>query len=455
MINYSYAQIEKAVRGELLVPTRRARFKGNVSLDTRTLQEGDLYIPLTGKNHDGHQYIQEAFKKGARACFVEYGSKIKVSRTQGDVIFVDNTLQALGRLAAFHRRRFNVPVIAVTGSCGKTTTKDLIAHLLGKQFRVLKSEGSENNYVGVPKTMLRMDGHDMVVLELGSNQLGEIRHLSRLCYPTHGVLTMIGNAHLSGFRNIQGVRDEKMAMVDILDDGASFIYNADDKNITHRRFRRLKCVRVGFSKKFEYFADHVELLEDGAQFQLNGKESIHTELLGRHNIVNVLLAIGTAVNLGFKESSLKEAVDSFTPPKGRVRYQEIGGIHWIDDSYNSNPTSLRAAIELFKMYPPKGRKILVLGDMLELGSRASLFHREAGESIAGFPFDMVLTVGEFSKNLAQAAKKKGFDAKKINSFSTSDEAGSFLKNQLIEQDTVLLKGSRGMRMEKVLEICSA
>lgn len=453
-MNYSYIEIEKAVRGKLVVPTRRKRFEGDLSLDTRTIKKGDLFIPLKGKNFDGHHFIAEAFAKGARLCFADHTSEWRVRRPDGDIIYVEDCLQALGRLAAFHRRRSKIPVVAITGSCGKTTTKDLLAHLLSRQFKVLKSEGTENNFIGVPKTLLGLTDHEVAVVEIGTNHKGEIRHLTRIASPTHAVLTLIGNAHLTGFKNVEGVRLEKLSMIESLDEKAEVIVNGEDKNIEHERFKTLKCVRVGFSPRHAFHADKIELLDDGVEFRLNGKQTIRMKLLGRHNVINVLLAIAAATELGLKPAHIQPGVESFAPAKGRVRHQEISGVRWIDDSYNSNPTSLKAAIELFKAYPPRGRKILVIGDMLELGPRAEVFHREAGESIASFKFDLVLTVGELSKEIAQGAVAHGFPKAGVKSFSTSAEAGAWLKTALKKDDTVLLKGSRGMRMEKVLEACA-
>jgi len=453
MLNYSCKAIEKAVQGKILTQTRRRRFRGKVSLDTRTIQPGDLFIPLKGKNYDGHNFIEEAFKKGARLCLAELSLKRKIRRKDPDIIFVEDTLQALGRLGAFHRRQKKVPVIAVTGSCGKTTTKDLIAHFLSERYHVLKNEGSENNAIGVPKTLLQLDDHEVAVLELGTNQAGEIRHLTRMADPSHGVLTMIGNAHLMGFRSIQGVKREKLSLIEAADDGTVMIYNAEDRNIEHQKLRTLKTIRVGFSKRFDFFADEVHLMHNGAAFRLNARDKMKTSLLGRHNILNIMLAMAVASQMGVSPKKLKRRVQDFVSPKGRVRHQEVNGIHWIDDSYNANPSSLNAAIELFHSYPPPGRRILVLGDMLELGDRAAFFHREAARNIADHPFEMVLTVGPLCRSFAEEAIALGFTESNIKAFDSSEKAGEYLKGRLQKKDTVLLKGSRGMKMERVMEIC--
>lgn len=455
MLDYTYKQIELATRGKLMIPSRRTHFKGRVSLDSRTVQQGDLYIALKGKNFDGHDFIDAAFEKGARLCIAELSSSRKIRRKDPDMIFVDSTSQALCRLAGFHRRQKNKPLIAITGSCGKTTTKEMLAHLLSAKYKVLKNVGTENNSIGVPKALLNWDDEDIAVIEIGTNQIGEIHYLTRLVQPTHGVLTLIGHSHLAGLRSIQGVRREKMSMLEAMEDSATVIYNAEDRNITHDRLKKLKTIRVGYKKTMNFYADQVHLLDHSVGFRMNGKTRVAIPVLGQHNVLNALLASAAASCFGIKPEDVKERMATFEAPKGRLRYQETNGIHWIDDSYNSNPSSLKAAIELFRSYPPKGRKILVLGDMLELGPQANAFHREAGQQIAGFSFDLVLTVGQLGRRFADEAVAAGFAKDKIQTFVASGEAGEYLKGQLRPDDTVLLKGSRGMKMEKVMEICGA
>lgn len=457
MIDYSLQEIAKAVRGELEGPQKSERFKGDVSTDTRHIQAGQCFVALRGPQFDGHRFIEEAIRKGVTLCVAEKASLPSSLELSCDFIWVDNTLQALGRLAAYHRRQLGkkIPVIAVTGSCGKTTTKDLIAHFLATKYKVLKSEGSENNYIGVPKTLLRWKDEEVIVVELGTNRSGEIRHLSKVVNPTHAVITMIGNAHLSGFKNVRGVQEEKMSILESMDENSVLVYNADDKNIKHPDFKKFKKIRVGFTKTYDHYADQLDLMHDGANFMLDGKEKVTSPLLGKHNILNFLLALGVAAELGVTRQAAVKSISSFKAPKGRVRFQEIGEVAWIDDSYNSNPSSLDAAIELFRSYPKTGRKILVIGDMLELGPKASLFHREAGRSIAQYQFDLVLTVGQLAKRFAEEARFFGFASERINEFANSEDAGKFLKTQLKSGDTVLLKGSRGMKMERVMDECNA
>jgi UDP-N-acetylmuramoyl-tripeptide--D-alanyl-D-alanine ligase len=456
MLDYTYKQLEQAVRGKLMMPSRRSTFKGKVCLDSRTVQQGELFIALKGKNFDGHDFIDLAFEKGARLCIAEIGSSRKIKRRDPDIIFVESTSQALCRLGGFHRRQKNRPLIAITGSCGKTTTKEILAHILGAKFKVLKNSGTENNAIGVPKALLNWEDEDIAVIEIGTNQIGEIHHLTRLAQPTHAVITLIGTSHLAGLRSIQGVKREKLSMVEALDDGSTVIYNGEDRNIVHERLRKLKTLRVGYKKGMNFFADEIKLLDHGLEFRLNGKTktNLFAPILGQHNVLNTLLAAAAASCFGITGEQVKERMVNFKALKGRLRYQEIQGTHWIDDSYNSNPSSLKAAIELFRTYPPKGRKILVLGDMLELGPRAQAFHREAGQQIAAHPFDLVLTVGALAARFAEEALVFGFAKEKIRIFPTSAEAGHFLKGQIRPGDTVLLKGSRGMKMEAVMEICN-
>ncbi len=453
MIEYNYSEIVNAVRGKLLVPTRRRKFKGNVCIDSRDVKKGDLFVALKGPRFDGHDFIDEAFEKGARICIGETGSQRTIQRKDPDIIFVEDSLAALGRLGAFHRRKKNIPVIIITGSCGKTTTKELIAHLLSSKYKVIKNKGSENNSIGVPKTLLNIEDHDIAVVEIGTNKFGEVRHLTRMVNPTHAVLTMIGNAHLMGFRSIQGVKREKLSMIDALDDTAIAIYNGDDTHIVHPRLKLIKTIRAGLTKKNDVYAEKIELGQDSITFLLNGKFAIKAPLLGRHNVLNVTLAAATALEFGFKKNDISDALIGFKAPRGRLRHQEADGIHWIDDSYNSNPSSLKAAFALFKSYPPAGRKILILGDMLELGPRAAAFHQEAGRTIATYPFDLVLAVGTLSQRYKEEAVFYGFDKNKIEVFPSSTEAGEFLKTKIKKGDTILLKGSRGMHMERILELC--
>lgn len=454
MLDYTYKQLEQAVRGKLMIPTRRTAFKGKVSTDTRTLNPGDMYIALKGKNFDGHDYIDQAFEKGARLCIAELGTERRVRRRDPDIIFVENTQQAMCRLAGFHRRQKAKPLVVITGSCGKTTTKEILAHLLSAKYKVLKNIGTENNTVGVPKTLLNWEDEDLAVIEIGTNQIGEIHYLTRLVQPTHGVLTIIGHSHLAGLRSIQGVRREKMSMLEAMDDGTTLIYNAEDRNIVHERMKKLKTIKVGYKKGMNFYADQIHLLDNSIGFRLNGKTRIAAPLSGQHNILNTLLATAAASCFGIKPDVVKERMTAFTAPKGRLRHQELNGVNWIDDSYNANPSSLKAAIALFRSYPPKGRKILVLGDILEIGPQANAFHREAGREVAGYDFDLVLTVGTLAARFAEEAVVSGFAKDKIRTFPTSAEAGVFLKDQLKPSDTVLLKGSRGMKMERVMEICA-
>lgn len=453
MIDYSYKELEECLRGKVLVPTRRKRFKGTVSTDTRTLKPGEMFIALKGPNFDGHNHIDEAFEKGARICIAEQSCQRSIKRRDPDIIFVEDTTRALGRLGAFHRRMRKTPVIAITGSCGKTTTKDLISHLLSSKHKVLKNIGTENNKIGVPKTLLQLDDHDVAVIEIGTGGIGEIRHLARMVDPDYAVLTMIGNAHLTGFRSIMGVKREKLSLLEALKESACFVYNSDDPNIIHPRLKTIKTIKVGMSKKCDVYAERVHLMNEGVAFILNGKYKIISPLMGRHNVMNMMLAVAVAGKFGIQKNKIPELLKTFDPPKGRLRYQEHNGIHWIDDSYNSNPSSLDAAIELFKQYPPKSRKVLAIGDMLELGERANAFHREAGRSIANYSFDMVVTVGELGKKFKEEAEFCGFQKDKMLNFKDSESAGKYLKKQLRAGDTVLLKGSRRMKMERIMHQC--
>ena len=449
MLNYRYQEIQDAVTGSLTFPDKDLRFVGRVSLDTRTLEKGDLYIAISGERYDGHDFIDEAFKKGASLCIAE--KKNSLRRQEDKIIWVKDSLRALSALAAFHRRQKNISVIAITGSCGKTTTKDLLAHFLKKRYSVLKSASSENNAVGVPKTLLRIDQEEVAVLELGSNHPGEIESLSRLAMPTHAILTVIGKAHLKGFHDLEGVRREKLSLLKELGDGATVVYNAEDPHLRDLPEGSFKVRRVGFHPEFDTFASNVEDREEGKRFQLNGKFPVSSPLWGKHQIMNVLLASQMAFDWGIRPEEIGELLERFQAPEGRMTFHTTGQVQWMDDSYNANPTSVKAALEWFESFSHPGRKVLVLGDMLELGKNAVDCHREVAQDIVHSGIDLIILVGGLCEHVSRELVQKGFDATKVFHFSDSQKAGEFLRSRLMSGDRVLLKGSRAMHIERVME----
>ena len=362
------------------------------------------------------------------------------------VVFI-LTLEA--RLALL---KYKPKIIAVTGSVGKTTVKELTAHLLSAKFKVLKNRGTENNLIGVPKTLFQLDpSHEIIVLEMGTNQPGEIERLSSILAPQIGVLTQISPSHLEGLKNLEGVRQEKLKILQGLERGGVLILNGEDSSLKTVQSGVHKIRRVGFSRKgMSLVAEQIWCHETGTSFSVSGQR-FETQLLGRHNLLNCLLAIECAKVFGVDMALLQKNLSTFKPVPGRLCLKNRDGISFLDDSYNSNPGSFRAALETLKSFRTRGKKGVVCGDMLELGANSEACHRQMGVFTAGLFFDFVIVCGAQSKFLVEEAVKAGYDRSKIHRVKDSVEAAKCCRKLASPGDFVLVKGSRGMRMEKVFD----
>ena len=424
-----------------------------VSTDSRTIERGDVFFALKGPHFDGHDFLEVAAAKGAACLVVDNTRRVGESvRRTAEVITVDDTLKAYGEMAAAYRKKFKIPVIAVTGSCGKTTAKELIAHVLTRRFKVLKNRGTENNRVGVPKTLFQLDvSHEVLVAEMGTNEPGEIDLLASILAPQMEVLTQIGSSHLEKLGSLEGVKAEKLSMVRSLERGGLLILNGQDPMLADVQSGVHRVLRAGFSKKScDAAAEQVWCHEKGSTFYVEGV-LFETPLVGRHNILNCLIAILVARSLGMKDEEIREALAEFKAPPGRLNLKEIVGVRFIDDTYNSNPTSFLAALDTLKEFKIREKKGVVCGDMLELGRHSETLHRRIGAVMAEHLLDFIVAAGPQSVALADEALKSGFDPKKIHLVKDSVEAGEALRHLVSAGDMVLVKGSRGMKMEKVFD----
>lgn len=424
-----------------------------ISTDTRTLEKGDCFIALKGARYDGHDFIRQALEKGARVIVHSQGIPgLSVRHSDARFIRVEDTLGALGELARQTRQKFRIPAVAVTGSAGKTTVKELIAYVLSERFQVLKNRGTENNLIGVPKTILQLQKeHEVLVLELGTSRPGEIQRLSGIAAPQIGVVTQIGHSHLQGLGTLEGVRDEKLALIREVEREGLVVLNGEDPLLKSVIGDVHKIIRVGFSgQTCDLEAHKVECHEEGSAFEVSGV-SFETSLLGRHNVLNCLLAAAVARFLGLEFSAISKSLRGFKPVPGRLAAKQIEGIYFLDDTYNSNPSSFRAALETFGKLGAPPRKGVICGDMLELGARAQALHRELGALVAAGGFDFVIAAGELSKSLVDEALRRGYDAKRIFHVGDAGEAGRLCREIACPGDRILVKGSRGMKMEKVFE----
>ena len=415
------------------------------SVDTRTQNPGDVFFALRGPTFDGHDFVPAALAKGASAAVVERSSGVDRELVVGD------SLAALQRLASWARERWGGRVIGVTGSAGKTTTKDAIAHLLSGEFTVGKTVGNFNNHVGVPLSILRLPDESRVgVLEMGMNHAGEIRTLAEIARPEIGVVTNVGYAHVEAFDSIEGVAAAKRELIEALPSDGVAVLNGDDPRV--RQFRDVHpgpSVTFGFSECAEVRAEVLEQHGEVTRFRASGEE-FETILPGRHGIMNLLAAIAVARVLGIAPAKLTGAVRSFAAGRMRGERMDWNGIAIWNDCYNSNPEAARAMLDVLHHTPAK-RRIAVLGEMLELGSAAEELHRQIGRYAAERGIDFLIGVRGNARGMIDAAVGAGIPESAAIFFDDASEAGAALREMARPGDAILFKGSRGVRVERALE----
>ena len=413
------------------------------SVDTRTQNPGDLYFALRGPNHDGHDFAGSAAARGAAGVVVE-------RRTGApNELVVSDTLEALQELAAWARVKWGGTVVGVTGSAGKTTTKDAIAHLLAVELPVGKTAGNFNNHVGVPLSILSLpDGCRAAVLEVGMNHAGEIRALAAIAKPDVGVVTNVGYAHAEYFDSIEGVAAAKRELIEALPPGGVAVLNADDARVlAFRNAHPGRSVTFGLSESAEVRAEAVEYGPDGSRFRAVGVD-FETGLAGRHAVMNLLAAIAVARVLGVAPERLRKPVGTFAAGKMRGERIEHNGIAVWNDCYNSNPEAAQSMIDVLRQTPAAGR-IAVLGEMLELGRAAEELHRQVGRYAAEHGVDWLIGIHGHARSMVEAAAAAGLPRDRAHFFEDAAEAGEFARQTA--RPGVLFKGSRGVRVERAME----
>ncbi|MCM8773492.1 MAG: UDP-N-acetylmuramoyl-tripeptide--D-alanyl-D-alanine ligase [Candidatus Omnitrophica bacterium] len=448
MEQLSIDEIIRATKGLLFnYPPRGERIIENISTDSRTLKQGDLFIALKGKNFDGHNFVKQAFDKGAKLALVS--KKLDIDKP---FIKVENTLDALGDIASYYRSKFRVKVVGITGSNGKSTTKEILAHLLSFRFNVVKSLASFNNFVGVPLTIFSINSNtEVLIQEMETNILGGVKRLCCIARPNLGLVTNIGKTHLEFLRKEYNVFREKSELLESLPyDGYAFL-NLDDRYFDRLKkvCGRRKIVTFGIENKAKFYATNIEIRDKYLCFILNGKFKINLNTLFYRNVYNALGAISIACSyFGFKLREIKPLLENFTFLPLRFQLVEIKGIRFINDCFNANPDSMREAILAFNNLPAK-RKIVILGDMLELGSHKEKFHYLIGKLCGELKIDFLIAIGRLSKFMVNGAKKKNI--KNIIYCKNKEKAVKSLVNLLENGDTVLVKASRAMGLEEVME----
>ncbi|MBI4875861.1 MAG: UDP-N-acetylmuramoyl-tripeptide--D-alanyl-D-alanine ligase [Acidobacteria bacterium] len=418
------------------------------SIDTRSIQPGDLFIALRGPNHDGHDHVAQALEKGAPAALVESGSSAAALER---AIAVPDTFDALKRLAAHARGQWPGTLVAVTGSAGKTTSKEAIAALVGVGMPVSKTAGNLNNHIGLPLSILRLEESTRAaVVEMGMNHSGELRELARVARPDVGVVTNAGYAHIEFFDSVDGIALAKRELVESLGPQGVAVLSADDERV--RRFSEVhpgRSISFGLSAGAGVRATDLDRVAEGACFTVDGVR-FETRLMGLHGVRNVLAGVAVAKLFGIPVARLAEAARELAP--GRMRGERFAwrGATIYNDCYNSNPDAVRAMLELIRISPAR-RRIAVLGEMLELGRWSEALHRDAGRFVAECGFSVLIGIRGAARHLVEAARQTGLTADAAYFFDDPADAGSFLRETVREGDVILFKGSRGTHVETALE----
>ena len=422
-----------------------------VSTDTRLLKAGELFVAISGKKYDGHAFIPHALAKGAGGLLVSRD----VGGVPSDVLVVEvkDTIEALGRLARYYKEKLPVKVVAVTGTNGKTSTKEMLHHLLSPSFRMVSSPGNYNNFVGVPLSLFQMEPyHELAVIEMGTSSPGEILWLSWIAQPDIGVLTNISEAHLKGLGSVEGVAKAKAELLENLTPGGTLIFNADNF--------WCKMIAKGFPGRKLGFGIHepanirgrnLQEIDGKMTFCINDRHTVNLSTFGIHNAYNALAALTVCYELGLNLAELAQGLKEFKLPPMRMERHSVKGVTIIMDAYNANPSSMEMALDEYSGMKVPGRKFFVCGDMAELGDESPKLHRKLGLRIAQSGVNFLLATGEHAGAVARAAKRGGMPGEKVMVFDRDNGLCDFAVAKLKKGDAVLIKGSRCMRLEELFD----
>jgi len=422
-----------------------------VVIDSREIRGGDVFWALKGNHHDGSDFVADAFRRGAAGVVCRRQSFTPPPGRWA--LLVENSLAALWSVAAFRRQRFRGTLVAVTGSVGKTTSRNMIHTVLGSALRGVASPRNYNNHIGLPLGMLGLEGDlDYGVFELGASAEGEVAQLAELCRPRIGVITRIADAHLGGFGGYQKVAKAKFELLASLPDDGLAVLNGDDPRLRRRAAGlRVRCVWVGRGLDNDLVATHVRSRNGMLSFRADG-QSFRVAVWGRHYLVSALSAVAVAREMGLSSATIAEALSAYEHPSMRCQVVRIGGITVVNDTYNASPVSMRAALELLRDFETSGRRVVVCGDMLELGDMATALHQKLGQEIVSTcGADAMAVCGENAGEVVEAAVAAGMPAGQAASFRWPEECLPWLLDSLQPGDVVLVKGSRALEMERIVQ----
>lgn len=443
------------ITGAAILKQDKENFTDLVS-DTRKINEGVLFIAFKGERFNGEDFAGEAFTKGAAGVMVSTDFKGDVKKLSGTVLAVPDTLTGYQQLGKAHREKFKIPVVAITGSNGKTTTKDLTAAVLSARGSVAKTQANFNNEIGIPLTLLSINKeHTAAVVEIGMRGLHQIEKLAPLVEPTIGIVTNVGETHIELLGSVANIAKAKGELVEAIPAGGTVILNNDNEYVAKMRTKArdgVKVVTFGIDSAADVRGENIRTAENKTTFAVDyaGKQTDYTiAMVGRHNVYNALAAISVGLTLGFSAAEIQQGLDNLEATKMRFELKRIKGYNVINDAYNASPMSMSAAINTVAELTD-GRKIAVVGDMLELGDFAVSAHERVGQELAAKKFTAVITRGKMGEYIAKGAREGGIAT--VYACDSHEQAADRLHEILLPNDTILFKGSRGMQMDKIIDL---
>ena len=442
----NFNELVEGLQGEILIEGKNKEFN-TLSTDTRKLEKNNIFLALKGENFNGNEYVEQAFLKGASIVVIdEVLFDVDKFKDKGTVIKVKNGNDALLSLAKFYREKLNIKVIGVTGSCGKTSTKDLVAAFLSEKYKVFKTKGNFNNHIGMPLMILQLDSsYDVCVLELGMSHLGEINRLADVSRPDIALITNIGMSHIENLKTRDNILKAKLEITNFFNKDNVLIVNGDDDKLCNLKENEYKLIKTG--KKFnKLYAENIILDEKSTKFTLvynNEKHDFKLPMIGAHNVLNALIAIAAALELNVSFDEMVKGLNNIENTSMRLEFIEGNNFTIINDCYNASPASMKSALEVLKNSKGK-RKVAILGTMNELGDEAKNAHKLVG-TYAKDTADLLLVTGDYKEEF-----KEGFEKNSIKIYNTKDELIKDLNNTIEHGDVVLVKASRGIKYEEIV-----
>ncbi|MEN8075597.1 UDP-N-acetylmuramoyl-tripeptide--D-alanyl-D-alanine ligase [Clostridioides difficile] len=448
----TFKEMLEAIDGEVIIQKEEINFN-KICIDTRKIEKDNVYLAIKGANFNGNDFVLKAFECGASIAIIdEIKFDLKEANNKGTVIKVKNTREALLNLAKFYREKLGLKVIGITGSTGKTSTKDLVAAVLSEKYNVFKTKGNFNNDIGLPLMILELtSSYDVAVLEMGMSSLGEIELLASVARPNIGVITNIGLSHIENLKTQENILKAKMEICTFFDENSILIVNAEDKLLQNVSDNGYKVKKIGYNHEYDVYASNIILREEETEFLAHafGEEAVFTlPMAGKHNVLNAMLAIEVAECLNVSFEEMVKGIDNLEATSMRLQVIKKQGLTIINDCYNASPDSMKSSLDVLSAYK-SGRRVAILGDMYELGDESEKAHFEVGK-YANDKVDILIVIGEYIKNF-----KDGFNNDSIIMYNTKEECIKELENIVEKDDVVLVKASRGVKLEDVVKSLEA